>query len=90
MSTCPSPASGVRSVKHVDELKQLGLDYTVISIGKKGNQYQRRPTDATVKVLKDSQSQPRRPSAPRLYSLFVAQELDKIELLYSSLQVRRP
>ena len=71
----------------IEELKQLGLQYSVISVGKKGNAYfQRRPyipleRDLEVNgvpTVKDSQS-----ICDLVYSLFVSEEVDKVELLYS-------
>ncbi|CAL5083206.1 unnamed protein product [Urochloa decumbens] len=71
----------------IEELKQLGLEYTVISVGKKGNAYfQRRPyiplerelEVSGVPTVKDSQA-----ICDLVYSLFVSEEVDKVELLYS-------
>ncbi|TKW34977.1 hypothetical protein SEVIR_2G341200v4 [Setaria viridis] len=71
----------------IDELKQLGLEYTVISVGKKGNAYfQRRPyiplerelEVSGVPTVKDSQA-----ICDLVYSLFVSEAVDKVELLYS-------
>lgn len=71
----------------MEDLKQLGVDYTVISVGKKGNAYfQRRdyiPTErflelAGIPTVKDSQA-----ICDLIYSLFVAEEVDKVELVYS-------
>uniref|UniRef100_A0A804QD02 F-ATPase gamma subunit n=1 Tax=Zea mays TaxID=4577 RepID=A0A804QD02_MAIZE len=71
----------------IDELKQLGLQYTVVSVGKKGNAYfQRRPyiplerdlEVSSVPTVKDSQA-----ICDLVYSLFVSEEVDKVELLYS-------
>jgi F-type H+-transporting ATPase subunit gamma len=71
----------------MEELEQLGLQYTIISVGKKGNAYfQRRPyipleRDLEVNgvpTVKDSQA-----IYDLVYSLFVSEEVDKVELLYS-------
>ncbi|KAL5199158.1 hypothetical protein ABZP36_002670 [Zizania latifolia] len=71
----------------IDEFKQLGLDYTVVSVGKKGNAFFVRrpfiPTERTLEVngiptVKDSQG-----ICDLVYSLFVSEEVDKVELLYS-------
>ncbi|MCQ7618842.1 ATP synthase F1 subunit gamma [Salmonella enterica] len=71
----------------IEELKQLGLGYTVVSVGKKGNAYFIRrpfiPTERTLEVngiptVKDSQS-----ICDLVYSLFVSEAVDKVELLYS-------
>uniref|UniRef100_A0ACD5U7C2 Uncharacterized protein n=1 Tax=Avena sativa TaxID=4498 RepID=A0ACD5U7C2_AVESA len=71
----------------MEDLRQLGVDYKVISVGKKGNAYfQRReyiPTErflelAGIPTVKDSQA-----ICDLIYSLFVAEEVDKVELVYS-------
>ncbi|KAI7738418.1 hypothetical protein M8C21_013066 [Ambrosia artemisiifolia] len=71
----------------IAELKNLGLDYTVISVGKKGNSYLvKRPwisADRFIKgggfpTAKDSQV-----IADDVFSLFVSEEVDKVELLYT-------
>ncbi|PWZ33822.1 ATP synthase subunit gamma, chloroplastic [Zea mays] len=71
----------------MEELEQLGLYYTVISVGKKGNTYfQRHPYISLerdlevngVPTVKDSQA-----ICDLVYSLFVSEEVDKVELLYS-------
>ncbi|PWZ25720.1 ATP synthase subunit gamma, chloroplastic [Zea mays] len=72
----------------MEELEQLGLQYTVISVGKKGNAYfQHRPYIPLerglevndVPTVKDSQA-----TCDLVYSLFVSEEVDKVELLYSA------
>lgn len=71
----------------IAELKNLGLDYTIISVGKKGNSYfMRRPTVSVDRFIegegfptaKDSQV-----IADDVFSLFVSEEVDKVELLYT-------
>lgn len=71
----------------IAELKTLGLDYTIISVGKKGNTYfQRRPyipvdrflEGGTLPTAKDAQA-----IADDVFSLFVSEEVDKVELLYT-------
>nr|XP_043636671.1 ATP synthase gamma chain, chloroplastic-like [Erigeron canadensis] len=71
----------------IAELKNLGLDYTVISVGKKGNSYFiRRPNISVDRFIegegfptaKDSQV-----IADDVFSLFVSEEVDKVELLYT-------
>lgn len=69
------------------DLKQLGLDYTVISVGKKGNGYfQRRPYIPVDRLL-ESGSLPTTKEAQAIaddvFSLFVSEEVDKVELLYT-------
>lgn len=69
------------------ELTTLGIEYTVISVGKKGNSYfQRRPyipVDRFLEVgglptTKDAQA-----IADEVFALFVSEEVDKVELLYT-------
>ncbi|KAG1368341.1 ATP synthase gamma chain 1, chloroplastic [Cocos nucifera] len=69
------------------EIKQLGLDYTIISVGKKGNSYfQRRPyipvdrflEGGSLPTTKEAQA-----IADDVFSLFVSEEVDKVELLYT-------
>ncbi|KAG2682289.1 hypothetical protein I3760_11G184600 [Carya illinoinensis] len=71
----------------LSELKNLGLDYTVISVGKKGNSYFRRrdniPVDRFIEggsfpTVKDAQA-----IADDVFSLFVSEEVDKVELVYT-------
>ncbi|CAH1443282.1 unnamed protein product [Lactuca virosa] len=71
----------------IAELKNLGLDYTIISVGKKGNSYfLRRPSVSVDRFIegegfpsvKDSQV-----IADDVFSLFVSEEVDKVELLYT-------
>lgn len=71
----------------ISELKNLGLDYTIISVGKKGNSYfLRRPSVSVDRFIegegfptaKDSQV-----IADDVFSLFVSEEVDKVELLYT-------
>ncbi|XP_076936166.1 ATP synthase gamma chain, chloroplastic-like [Bidens hawaiensis] len=70
----------------IAELRNLGLDYTVISVGKKGNSYfVIRPVSVDrfiegdgFPTAKDSQV-----IADDVFSLFVTEEVDKVELLYT-------
>ncbi|KAF5818508.1 putative H(+)-transporting two-sector ATPase [Helianthus annuus] len=71
----------------IAELKSLGLDYTIISVGKKGNSYfVKRPSVSVDRFIegegfptaKDSQV-----IADEVFSLFVSEEVDKVELLYT-------
>ncbi|KAJ4872132.1 hypothetical protein Rs2_46209 [Raphanus sativus] len=71
----------------IKELKGLGLDYTVISVGKKGNSYFLRrpyiPIDkylefGTLPTAKEAQA-----VADDVFSLFISEEVDKVELLYT-------
>lgn len=76
-----------KAESRIGELKSLGLDYTIISVGKKGNAYfQRRPyipvdrfiEGGSLPTTKDAQA-----IADDVFSLFVSEEVDKVELLYT-------
>ncbi|PIN08577.1 F0F1-type ATP synthase, gamma subunit [Handroanthus impetiginosus] len=71
----------------IAELKDLGLDYTVISVGKKGNSYfMRRPNIPVDKFLEGSSlptAKDAQAIADDVFSLFVSEEVDKVELLYT-------
>lgn len=86
---CGSFNSGVlkKAGARINELKNLGLDYTVISVGKKGNAYFRRRDDFLVDrfvvggefpTTKDAQV-----IADDVFSLFLSEEVDKVEILYT-------
>ncbi|XP_044509429.1 ATP synthase gamma chain, chloroplastic-like isoform X2 [Mangifera indica] len=69
------------------ELKENGLDYVVISVGKKGNAYFKRRSDVAVVrsiegrgfySVKEAQL-----IADSVFSLFVSEEVDKVELVYT-------
>ncbi|XP_078428555.1 ATPase, F1 complex, gamma subunit protein [Wolffia australiana] len=71
----------------IKELQSLGLDYTIISVGKKGNSYfQRRPYIPVDRFL-DGTALPTAKEAQAIaddvFSLFVSEEVDKVELLYT-------
>ncbi|KAJ0575070.1 putative H(+)-transporting two-sector ATPase [Helianthus annuus] len=71
----------------IKELKTLGLDYVVISVGKKGNSYfVRRPYIPVDKFLDGSNlptAKEAQAIADDVFSLFVSEEVDKVELLYT-------
>lgn len=76
-----------KAVARIEEFKVLGLDYIVISVGKKGNTYFLRrpfiPVDrflelGSLPTTKDAQA-----IADDVFSLFVSEEVDKVELLYT-------
>lgn len=76
-----------KAVSRIEEFKVLGLDYIVISVGKKGNSYFLRrpfiPVDrflelGSLPTTKDAQA-----IADDVFSLFVSEEVDKVELLYT-------
>ncbi|KAK9938547.1 hypothetical protein M0R45_015277 [Rubus argutus] len=71
----------------IAELKKFGLEVTLISVGKKGNSYfMRRPEinvdrfieGGTFPTAKEAQV-----IADDVFSLFVSEEVDKVELVYS-------
>ncbi|KAK8954734.1 hypothetical protein KSP39_PZI002475 [Platanthera zijinensis] len=71
----------------IADIKSLGLDFVVLSVGKKGNSFfQRRPHIPVDRFLelgglpttKDAQA-----IADDVFSLFVSEEVDKVELLYT-------
>ncbi|XVF03852.1 hypothetical protein REPUB_Repub05bG0028700 [Reevesia pubescens] len=59
-----------KAESRISELKGLGLDYTVISVGKKGNSYFRRKDDVLVDSFVEGGGFPR-------------EEVDKVELVYT-------
>ncbi|KAL3821051.1 hypothetical protein ACJIZ3_006956 [Penstemon smallii] len=71
----------------ITELKNLGLDYTVISIGRKGNGYFRRRVNMNVDSLIEGYGFPTTKEAQVIaddvFSLFLSEEVDKVELLYT-------
>lgn len=76
-----------KAEQRISELKGLGVEYTVVSVGKKGNSYfLRRPyipvdryLDGTnLPTAKDAQA-----IADDVFSLFISEEVDKVELLYT-------
>lgn len=71
----------------IAELENLGLDYTVISVGKKGNSYFMRRPNVPVDKLIEGDSFPTAKEAQVIaddvFSLFVSEEVDKVELVYT-------
>lgn len=71
----------------VAELKNLGLDYTIISVGKKGNSYFMRRPNLLVDRFIEGEGFPTAKDSQRIaddvFSLFVSEEVDKVELLYT-------
>lgn len=76
-----------KAESRIRELKALGLEYTVISVGKKGNSFFIRrpyiPVDkfidgSTLPTAKEAQA-----IADDVFSLFLSEEVDKVELLYT-------
>ncbi|CAN0911088.1 ATP synthase gamma chain 1, chloroplastic [Linum grandiflorum] len=71
----------------IKELKSLGLEYTIISVGRKGNSYfLRRPYIPVDRFLEGSNlptTKEAQTIADDVFSLFVSEEVDKVELLYT-------
>ncbi|XP_012091343.1 ATP synthase gamma chain, chloroplastic [Jatropha curcas] len=71
----------------IAELKDLGLNYTVISVGKKGNSYFLRrpyiPVDRFLEGTSLPTAKEAQAIADDVFSLFVSEEVDKVELLYT-------
>eukprot|EP01018_Ginkgo_biloba_P009235 Gb_31904 [translate_table: standard] len=76
-----------KAEQRMRELKELGVDYTLVSVGKKGNGYFKRrpyiPVDkfletGTMPTTKEAQA-----IADDIFALFVSEEVDKVELLYT-------
>ncbi|XXG89662.1 hypothetical protein AAC387_Pa12g1612 [Persea americana] len=69
------------------ELTELGVAYTIISVGKKGNSYFLRRPYIPVDRFLEGGSLPTTKEAQAIaddvFSLFVSEEVDKVELLYT-------
>ncbi|KAL6573850.1 hypothetical protein OROHE_001392 [Orobanche hederae] len=74
-------------VSHIRELEQLGLDYSVIRVGKKGSPYFiHRPYISVDKFLEGSSLPTAKEAlaiADDVFSIFVGEEVDKVEHLYT-------
>lgn len=77
----------IKAETRIEELKNLGLDYTIISVGEKGNSYFRRrpyiPVDRFVVVGALPSAKEAQAIADDVFSLFVSEEVDKVELVYT-------
>lgn len=71
----------------IEEIKRLGLDYALISVGKKGNLYfSRNPNPNLEKLIKIGNFPTVKEAqiiADHVFSLFVSEEVDKVELVYT-------
>ncbi|KZV56404.1 ATP synthase gamma chain, chloroplastic-like [Dorcoceras hygrometricum] len=71
----------------ISELKNLGLDHTLISVGKKGSAHFSRRPDVNVDRFIRRESFPTSKEAQVIadivFSLFLSEEVDKVELLYT-------
>lgn len=76
-----------KAEERMAQLKQLGIPFTVVSVGKKGNGYfQRRPevpVDRFLEVSSLPTTKDAQAIADDVFSLFVSEEVDKVELLYT-------
>lgn len=76
-----------KAESRIKDLKELGLDYTVISVGKKGNTYFLRrpfiPVDRFLEGTNLPTAKEAQAIADDVFSLFVSEEVDKVELLYT-------
>ncbi|KNA09180.1 hypothetical protein SOVF_155930 [Spinacia oleracea] len=76
-----------KAESRIAELKKLGVDYTIISIGKKGNTYFIRRPEIPVDRYFDGTNLPTAKEAQAIaddvFSLFVSEEVDKVEMLYT-------
>lgn len=76
-----------KAESRIRELKALGLEYTVISVGKKGNSFFIRRPYIPVDKFVDGSNLPTAKEAQAIaddvFSLFLSEEVDKVELLYT-------
>ncbi|XP_021755747.1 ATP synthase gamma chain 2, chloroplastic-like [Chenopodium quinoa] len=77
-----------KAESRIQELQKLGLGCTIISVGKKGNAYfSRRVSDVSVDRFVEGEGFPTAREAQTIaddvFSLFVSEEVDKVELLYT-------
>ncbi|XP_065862386.1 ATP synthase gamma chain 1, chloroplastic-like [Euphorbia lathyris] len=76
-----------RAQARMTELEKLGLEYSVISVGKKGNTYFKRRPHILVDRFIDGGNFPTAKDAQLIaddvFSLFISEEVDKVELLYT-------
>lgn len=77
-----------RAELRIAELRKLGLDFSVLSVGKKGNSYfKKRPSISVDKFIEGGNLFPTAKEAQviadNVFSLFVSEEVDKVELIYT-------
>jgi F-type H+-transporting ATPase subunit gamma len=69
------------------ELRRMGVEFVVVSVGKKGGSYFKRRPSIPVDRFLDTGSTPTTKEAQaiadELFALFVSEEVDKVELLYT-------
>ncbi|CAN1146630.1 ATP synthase gamma chain, chloroplastic [Linum perenne] len=71
----------------IKDLKALGLEYTIIGVGRKGNTYFLHrpyiPVDRFIEGSNLSTTKEAHTIADDVFSLFVSEEMDKVVLLYT-------
>ncbi|KAH9539553.1 hypothetical protein CY35_15G063100 [Sphagnum magellanicum] len=76
-----------KAEERMGQLRKIGVEYTIVSIGKKGNGYFKRRPYIPVDRFIDGESAPTTKEAQaiadELFSLFVSEDVDKVELLYT-------
>lgn len=76
-----------KAERRMKELRELGVGYTIVSIGKKGNSYFKRRPAIPVDKFMETGSMPTTKEAQAIaddvFSLFISEEVDKVELLYT-------
>lgn len=76
-----------KAEERMRQLRDIGVEYTVVSIGKKGNGYFKRRPHIPVDRFLDAGNAPTTKEAQaiadELFSLFVSEDVDKVELLYT-------
>jgi len=76
-----------KAERRMKELRELGVAYTIVSVGKKGNSYFKRRPAIPVDKLLETGSMPTTKEAQTIaddvFSLFISEEVDKVELLYT-------
>lgn len=76
-----------KSEERMAQLRKIGVDFVLVSIGKKGAAYYKRRPHIPVDRFLDTGNAPTTKEAQaiadELFSLFVSEEVDKVELLYT-------
>ena len=76
-----------KAEERMKDLRKIGVEYVLVSVGKKGGSYFKRRPEIPVDRYIDTGSTPTTKEAQaiadELFSLFVSEEVDKVELLYT-------
>ncbi|GLJ21455.1 hypothetical protein SUGI_0395760 [Cryptomeria japonica] len=76
-----------RAERRMRELREVGVAYTIVSVGKKGSTYFRRrpeiPVDKYLEVGPQPTTKEAQAISDDVFSLFISEEVDKVELLYT-------